>query len=94
MLTFVLVAGRGSALAWAEAEVVAARDEGEARRARELGEPRLLQLVCDGSPIYVWPFEKRYVWRPVAMPLVGRVLEGLTRYASVAGESGPHTRGR
>ena len=31
--------------------------------AQELGEPRLLELVRDGSPIYAWPYEKRYVWR-------------------------------
>ena len=30
----------------------------------ELGEPRLLELVRDGSPIYAWPFEDRHVWRP------------------------------
>jgi hypothetical protein len=47
--------------------------------ARELGQPRLLDLVCDGSPIYVWPFALRHVWRPSAMPLAGRVLERLTR---------------
>ena len=28
---------------------------------QELGEPRLLELVRDGSPIYAWPYEKRYV---------------------------------
>src|SRR6185369_10512329 len=47
--------------------------------ARELSEPRLLELVRDGNPIYVWPFEKRHVWRASAMPLAGRVLERLTR---------------
>ena len=31
--------------------------------AEELGEPRLLELVRDGSPIYAWPFEQRHVWR-------------------------------
>ena len=31
--------------------------------AEELGEPRLLELVRDGSPIYAWPFEQRDVWR-------------------------------
>src|SRR5262245_1218952 len=46
--------------------------------ASELREPGLLDLVRDGSPIYAWPFEKRHVWRPVAMPLVGRLLERLT----------------
>lgn len=44
-----------------------------------VGEPRLLELVRDGSPIYAWPFEERHVWRPPPMPLAGRVLESLTR---------------
>ncbi|HKG24883.1 MAG TPA: hypothetical protein VKB09_04500, partial [Thermomicrobiales bacterium] len=30
----------------------------------ELGEPRVLGLVRDGSPIYAWPFEHRDVWAP------------------------------
>jgi hypothetical protein len=47
--------------------------------AEELGEPRLLDLVRDGNPIYAWPFEKRHVWRAPHMPFVGRVLERLTR---------------
>jgi hypothetical protein len=47
--------------------------------AEELGEPRLLELVRDGNPIYAWPFEERHVWRSPAMPLVGRVLERATR---------------
>ena len=45
----------------------------------ELGEPRLLELVRDGNPIYAWPFEERHVWRPPRMPPVGRVLERATR---------------
>ena len=38
--------------------------------AAELGEPRLLELVRDGNPIYAWPFEERHVWRapPLAAP--------------------------
>jgi hypothetical protein len=47
--------------------------------AEELGEPRLLGLVRDGSPIYAWPFEERHVWRLPEMPLAGRVLERATR---------------
>jgi hypothetical protein len=47
--------------------------------AEELGEPRLLELVRDGNPIYVWPFEKRHVWRSPQMPFAGRVLERATR---------------
>ena len=47
--------------------------------AEELGEPRLLGLVRDGSPIYAWPFEQRHVWRAPDMPLAARVLERVTR---------------
>ena len=49
--------------------------------AEELGEPRLLELVRDGNPIYVWPYEQRHVWRTPKMTLGGRVLELLTRTA-------------
>jgi hypothetical protein len=45
----------------------------------ELGEPRLLELVRDGSPIYAWPFEQRHVWRSPKMPFAGRMLERATR---------------
>ena len=47
--------------------------------AGELGEARLLELVCDGNPIYAWPFEQRHVWRTPQMPLAARVLERATR---------------
>src|SRR3954464_14058352 len=47
--------------------------------AEELGEPRLLELVRDGNPIYAWPFEERHVWRSPQMPLAGRILERATR---------------
>jgi hypothetical protein len=47
--------------------------------AAELGEPCLLELVRDGSPIYAWPFEERHVWRAGDMPLAARVLERATR---------------
>jgi len=47
--------------------------------AEELGEPRLLELVRDGNPIYVWPYAERHVWHSPHMPLAGRVLERLTR---------------
>jgi nucleoside-diphosphate-sugar epimerase len=47
--------------------------------AEELGEPRLLELVRDGNPIYAWPFEQRHVWRSPGMPLAGRVLARATR---------------
>ena len=44
-----------------------------------LGEPALLDLIRDGNPTYAWPFERRHVWRPPAMPLLGRILERATR---------------
>jgi hypothetical protein len=47
--------------------------------AEELGEPRLLELVRDGNPIYAWPFEQRHVWRTPHMPFAARVLECVTR---------------
>ena len=46
--------------------------------AAELAEPRLLELVRDGSPIYAWPFERRDVWRAPHMPLAARLLERAT----------------
>jgi hypothetical protein len=46
---------------------------------QDLDEPRLLELVRDGNPIYVWPFEQRYVWRIANMSPAARVLERLTR---------------
>jgi hypothetical protein len=45
----------------------------------ELGEPRLLELVREGNPVYAWPFEERHVWRPAKMPAAGRALERATR---------------
>jgi len=47
--------------------------------AEELGEPRLLELVREGSPIYAWPYEKRHVWRAPRMPFPGRFVERVTR---------------
>ena len=47
--------------------------------ADELGEPRLLDLVRDGNPIYAWPYDERHVWRSPHMPRIGRVLERATR---------------
>ena len=47
--------------------------------AEELGEPRLLEFVRDGSPVYAWPFEERYVWSAPHMPFAARVLERITR---------------
>jgi hypothetical protein len=47
--------------------------------ARDLDEPRLLELVRDGSPIYAWPYEERHVWRATDIPLSARVVEHVTR---------------
>jgi hypothetical protein len=47
--------------------------------ADELREPRLLELVRDGNPIYAWPYERRHVWRNPNMPFAARVLERVTR---------------
>jgi len=47
--------------------------------AAELGEPRVAELVREGSPVYAWPFEERHVWRASEMPVLGRVLERATR---------------
>ena len=33
--------------------------------AQELGEPEILDMVREGSPVYAWPFENRDVWEPV-----------------------------
>jgi hypothetical protein len=45
----------------------------------ELAEPRLCELVRDGSPIYAWPFEQRHVWSTPHMPWAGRLLARLLR---------------
>jgi hypothetical protein len=47
--------------------------------AGELGEPRVVELVREGSPIYAWPFEERHVWHSPRMPPLGRMLERATR---------------
>jgi len=47
--------------------------------AQELDEPRLLELVRDGNPIYAWPFEQRHVWRSPNTPLAARMLKCVTR---------------
>jgi hypothetical protein len=47
--------------------------------AQELGEPRVLELVRDGNPVYAWPYEERHVWRTERLPFPGRVLERATR---------------
>src|SRR6516164_7406384 len=41
--------------------------------AQDLDEPRLLELVHDGSPIYAWAFAQRCVWRSANMSPAGRM---------------------
>ena len=45
----------------------------------ELVEPRLLELIRDGNPIYAWPFDQRHVWRSFHMPVAARALARATR---------------
>src|SRR5215469_3065593 len=47
--------------------------------AKNLDEPRLLELIRDGSPVYAWPFERRHVWRSPTLPRAARVLQSITR---------------
>ena len=47
--------------------------------AQDLGEPRLLELIHDGDPIYAWPVEQRHVWRTLDTPLAARAIERVTR---------------
>jgi hypothetical protein len=47
--------------------------------AKDLDEPRLLELVDDGNPIYAWALEQRHVWSSPNLPIAARVLERVTR---------------
>jgi len=47
--------------------------------AEDLAEPRLLELIRDGSPIYAWPFDDRHVWRASKLPRGARLIERITR---------------
>jgi hypothetical protein len=47
--------------------------------AEELAEPRLLEFIRDGNPIYAWPFDERHVWRSRHMPFAARALARVTR---------------
>jgi hypothetical protein len=60
----------------------------------ELAEPRLLQLIREGSPIYAWPFEERHVWRSPHMPFAARVLARVTRPRPAAPGRDSGARGR
>ncbi len=47
--------------------------------ARELGQPGLLGLIHAGAPVYAWPYEKRWVWRPARPSPAVRMLRRVTR---------------
>jgi len=46
--------------------------------AAEIGEPRLLDFIADGAPVYAWPCEEAHVWTATSQPLVARALTRLT----------------
>ncbi len=46
--------------------------------ATELGQPKLLDLIKTGSPAYVWPLEKSYVWQPRRPSRLGALLARAT----------------
>ena len=50
-----------------------------AASARALAEPRLLDLVVDGTPAYAWPAGQRDVWKPRPRRLFTSTIEFLTR---------------
>ena len=60
--------------------VIAARIEAlYTSSAWALGEPRLLDLVIDGTPAYAWPADQRHVWRPESQRRFTSLIEFLTR---------------
>ena len=44
----------------------------------ELEQPGLLDLIRYGSPVYAWPVEQRWVWRPRRPSTAARLLRRLT----------------
>jgi hypothetical protein len=47
--------------------------------AAEIGEPRLLEFIHDGFPVYAWPYEERHVWTVANhRPLLARALSRVT----------------
>jgi hypothetical protein len=46
--------------------------------ASDLDEPRLLDLVRDGFPVYAWPYEDRRAWTTTRARSVRSVLSWLT----------------
>lgn len=48
--------------------------------AKELNEPRVVELVREGKPIYSWSFEDRHVWEEGRETFPGRLLRWLARF--------------
>jgi len=46
--------------------------------ADDLSEPRLLDLVRNGFPIYAWPYEDRSAWTTTRAPLARSALAWVT----------------
>jgi hypothetical protein len=46
--------------------------------AADLNEPRLLDLVRDGFPVYAWTYEDRRAWTTARAPRARSVLSWLT----------------
>jgi hypothetical protein len=46
--------------------------------AADIGEPRLLELIADGAPVYTWPSEDAHVWTAGSQPRIARSLSRLT----------------
>jgi hypothetical protein len=47
--------------------------------ASALDEPRLLEMIRNGSPVYAWPYEDRYVWTATRAQFAIRTLTMMTR---------------
>ena len=50
-----------------------------AHAASELNEPRLLEMLRDGRPVYAWPYDAWHVWTTAKAPLAIRAPRNLTR---------------
>ena len=49
--------------------------------AADIEEPRLLELIVDGAPVYAWPYDQAHVWTANGHTLVARTLNRLTTRA-------------
>jgi hypothetical protein len=61
-----------------------------AHAASVLNEPRLLDLIRDGWPVYAWPYDQRQVWTTTRAPLAVRTLTKLTATTGIDQPAGPH----